>query len=132
MNASDLSDWYNQVNSQFEGVSPPLTSLCLPYQDKTFVALLFDTDNAPFIVKNPAFGLPGGGSVEYEVPWRESTSIRTANRAELIKILSSQINLPKVEVTGGIFNGKFINRKIEWALRLFLYIEPISSLTMSD
>jgi hypothetical protein len=60
----------------------------------------FETDRAPYLVKNPVFGKPGGGSVSWEVPWREGTSTRSARRAELLSILASSSRLPLVEILG--------------------------------
>lgn len=125
--ANEFSDWYNKVKSQFDGPVPTVTSVCIKHDDKTCVALLFETDMAPFVVRNPVFGLQGGGPVEWEVPWREGTSIRTAHRSELLKLILPTTGLPKVEVTGGILRAKLQNNELEWSLRLFLYFEPISN-----
>jgi hypothetical protein len=49
--------------------------LGVPRGDKTLVALWFETDRAPFVVKNPE-----GGAITREVTWREGTAIRSATR----------------------------------------------------
>ena len=46
------------------------------------MALLFETDRAPFVVRYPS---DGQGS--HEVPWRDGTGVRTARRSDLLSIL---------------------------------------------
>ena len=72
--------------------------LNIPVDNKTVVALLFETDRAPFVIKNQAYGSPGGGSVELEVPWRENTAIRSARRSDLIRLLAPLELLPEIEI----------------------------------
>jgi hypothetical protein len=96
--ANDLSAWYPKVESQFDGISPRLTPLNIPIENKTVVALLFETERAPFLVKNPAYGKPNGGSISLEVPWRENTSVRSANRSDLIRLLTPLELLPEIEI----------------------------------
>ena len=70
---NDLASWYPQVQAEFRELAPIVTDLNIPYDGKTIVALLFDTERAPFVVKNPVYGKQGGGPVSDEVPWREGT-----------------------------------------------------------
>ncbi|MBI2845610.1 MAG: ATP-binding protein [Chloroflexi bacterium] len=126
----ELSEWIAQVNAQFDQLHPPMMSYNVPVKDKTVVALVFETDRAPFVVKNPAHGKPEGGPVELEVPWREGTAVRSARREELLRILSPLQSLPKLEVLGAtlmawraippITSSPF---EFTWALDLDLYIE---------
>lgn len=67
--------------------------LNIPVDGKTVLALLFETDRAPFVVKNPDGKLP-----HREVPWRENISIRTAKRSDLIKLLTPLEKLPEIEI----------------------------------
>jgi len=76
---SDTAQWWPQVQRWFDGVAPRLVDLAVPHDSVTVVALLFETDRAPFVVKNPA-----GGKIGFEVPWREATSIRSARRDDLV------------------------------------------------
>jgi hypothetical protein len=97
-NAADLASWYPTVESFFNELAPRMIPLNIPVDDKTVVALLFETDRAPFVVKNQAYGSTGGGSVELEVPWRENTSIRSAHRSDLIRLLAPLEFLPEIEI----------------------------------
>src|SRR2546421_7601874 len=79
----ELADWYPSVVSQFDDVAPELQDLAVPYHGATVVALLFETDRAPFLVKNPL-----GGHIDWEVPWRQGTKTQSIRRTNLIRLLS--------------------------------------------
>lgn len=97
----ELANWSAQVKAEFDGLAPQLIrDLNVPVRGKTVVALLFDTDRAPYLVKNPAYGQPHGGPVQLEVPWREARSTRTASRSDLLRILSPIQKNPSFEVLG--------------------------------
>ena len=76
--AADFATWWAGVQSRFDGLSPTVRELHLEVTGKALVALLFETDRAPFLVKNPA-----GGEISREVPWREATAVRSATRNDL-------------------------------------------------
>jgi hypothetical protein len=42
-----------------------------------------------------------GGEIQFEVPWREGTAIRSARRADLVLLLTPLIKAPKVDVLAG-------------------------------
>lgn len=122
----DLAEWYQQVKNQFDGVHPTLTDLNIPFDDKTVVALLFETDRAPFVVKNPGYGTRSH-NIAMEVPWREGTSIRTASRSDLLKILTPLRALPKFDIWDGRLAVKKMTRPADhydWNLTLKLYLIP--------
>jgi len=126
----DLADWYPKVQAQFDGLAPQLVDYNIPVGGKTVVALLFETERAPFVVKNPCFGKKDGGPVEREVPWREGTRVRSARRADLVRLLSPLQALPDFEVLSGTLVAK---REISegesvlvWRLILELYVETPS------
>lgn len=124
----DLADWYAKVKAQFDGWTPQLTDLNIAVGEKTVVALLFETERVPFVVKNPAFGKEGGGPVELEVPWREGTSTRSATRADLLRLLSPLQILPNFEVISGTLVAEYIDggSNLRWSLELELYAETSS------
>jgi hypothetical protein len=121
----ELASWYEKVKKQYDGLAPEMTDLNIPIDDRTVVALLFETDRAPFVIKNPHYGKRKGG-VEYEVPWRENTSTHTTNRAQLIKLLTPLQSVPGLEILNGDLicnppkdgNGNIL----EWKLHLEFYI----------
>ena len=94
---AEVADWFSAVRSQFDHVYPELQDLNVCVGDHTVVALLFETDRAPFLVKNAAFGSPGGGPVAWEVPWREGRKTRTANREGLFRLIGPLARLPELE-----------------------------------
>lgn len=86
---SEMTEWFAAVSGQFDGLAPLCHQLNVPTLDgKTVVALVFDTYRAPFVVKNPAFGSTKGEGVQFEVPWREGTKVRSASRSDLIRLFS--------------------------------------------
>jgi hypothetical protein len=139
-NHMELADWYAQVKAHFDGLAPQLVDVNVPVKGRAVVALFFETDRAPFVVKNPAYGSSGGGSVSLEVPWRENTSTRSATRSDLIKLLSPLQKLPSFEILSGelvvqqmsisspppievTWQGAKSGPNLEWHLTLELYIE---------
>ena len=96
---SELSSWHSKVEAQFDGLAPPMVlSINVPDGDVIVAALVFETDRAPYVIKNSDFNKPGGGRVEYEVPWREGTRTRSARRRDLIKMLAPLQEQPVIEV----------------------------------
>jgi hypothetical protein len=101
----DLAQWWPGVQAGFDGVTPTMTDLILHVGGKTVCALMFSTVRAPYLVKNPQFGAAPGGSIAFEVPWREGTRVRSANRNDLLRILTSAATLPEVEILDGSLVG---------------------------
>lgn len=97
----DLATWYSAVESHFDELAPRLRTINVPWGGQTVVALLFETDRAPFVVKNAVYGQPGAGPVEREVPWREGTSVRSARRLDLLRLISPLVSAPDAEVVSG-------------------------------
>ncbi|MEQ9372081.1 MAG: hypothetical protein RIG63_24150 [Coleofasciculus chthonoplastes F3-SA18-01] len=97
VNITDLASWYPAVESCFNELAPRMIPLNIPVDGKTVVALLFETDRAPFVVKNPVYG-SSKCAVELEVPWRENTLVRSARRSDLIRLLAPLERLPDVEI----------------------------------
>jgi hypothetical protein len=95
---NDLASWYPAVESCFNEIAPSMISLNIPIDGTTVVALLFETDRAPYVIKNSAYGKTGGGSTEFEVPWREGTRLRTARRSDLIRLIAPLELLPEIEI----------------------------------
>jgi hypothetical protein len=121
----ELASWYEKVKAQFDGLAPEMTDLNIPISDRTVVALLFETDRVPFVIKNPVYGKRKGG-IEFEIPWRENTATRTARRAQLIKLLSPLQKVPQLEILNGdlicspLKDGSPLD--LEWKLHLEIYI----------
>jgi hypothetical protein len=91
----ELSAWMAKLKSEFDQFfAPECDSLNIHWGDVTIVALLFRTEHAPFVVKNP----DGGGPITYEVPWRDGTAIRSATRADLLRLLVPRSQLPDCDV----------------------------------
>jgi hypothetical protein len=78
-----------------------MTDLNVHWKGDVVPALLFETARAPFVVKNPMAGKPGGGPVQLEVPWREGTAVRSATHSDLLLLLFPLQRLPDVEFLSG-------------------------------
>lgn len=116
---AELANWYPQVQKRFDGLAPDLIDINVPIGDKTIVALLFETDRAPFVYKNP-----DAGEITQEVPWREARRTRSANRSDLIKLLVPLQQLPNFEVLGGELIVKSVKEFTHtWKLTMTLYVE---------
>lgn len=122
----DMSSWWPQVQSEFDGEGPSVTEVRVAISDGvTVTAILFDSELAPFVVRNANFGKPGGGRVAYEVPWREGTSVGTANRQDLVRLLVPRQTLPRIEVVKGhvaAYEDKSTGG-FAWAVHLTVYVE---------
>jgi hypothetical protein len=94
-NLGDFATWHAKVLSQFDdGVSPDLAvHVNVPVQGTSVAALYFETDRAPYVVKNPS-----GGHITFEVPWRTGTSTYSATRSQLLRLLGPLQQVPALEV----------------------------------
>lgn len=103
----ELAEWIPQVESHFNSVAPDLLAdLVLSDGGPPFVALAFSTDRAPYVIENPAFGTVDGESVQFEVPWREGTRVRTARRTDLLRILEPIRRVPGIDALSATLNIK--------------------------
>lgn len=126
----ELSTWLPQLQSEFnEAIYPELVQhLNIPIEEKSVVALLFETDRYPYVIKT------NGGRSELEIPWRDGTRTRSAKRSDLIRLLSPLQKLPNVEVLSASLSGhsdesqnprtKEVKHFSRWNLELSLYISP--------
>ncbi len=121
--------WHRQMCACFDGLAPPVTDLIIPVNNSSLVALLFETERAPFVVQNPVFGNQGGGPVQWEVPWREGTAIRSAGRRELLRVLTPMQPRPDFEVLSGMLQASLTGAEegaLFWQLSLSLYNVTLS------
>jgi hypothetical protein len=126
---NELASWYSQVKSHFDEVAPDCTDVNIGIDGMTVVALLFNTERRLFVVKTQ-----GGGPVTYEVPWRGTTSTRSAKRSELMGMLSTVRRLPKWEAISGELEVERIEQpplpmeyNHQWQIRMKLYVTPEDS-----
>jgi hypothetical protein len=131
-NPTELADWFSAVRSNFDHVYPELQDLNVCIGEHTVVALLFQTDRAPFLVKNATFGSSGGGSVEWEVPWREGRKTRTACREDLFRLVAPLTRLPELECLDCLVFARMEKNVSEgstqrWYLHGSLYVVPSGS-----
>jgi hypothetical protein len=129
---SEYANWYPTVEKEFDGIAPRCIPLNIRHKDgKVVVALLFETDRAPYVVRNPVHGQPNGGPVSFEVPWRNGSRIDSARRADLFKLLTPVAKLPEVEVLAAGLWAHEVKQPsapsyIAWRLDVYLFISPRS------
>jgi hypothetical protein len=91
----DTAEWWSRIAAQFDEIPPQITDLIIQCGDsQTVVGLYFDTGTAPYVTKNSE----GGGHIAREVPWREGTSVRSARRSDLIRLLIPLQSVPRLEI----------------------------------
>lgn len=127
----DFAAWHSQFRACFDGIHPDVQDINLLADSKLVTALVFDTTRSPFVVKNPKFGNSEAGPVQYEVPWREARSIRTARREDLVRMLTPQAKAPIVEpmsgglrLTGDVRQAGTAANHYVWEIELQLYVVP--------
>lgn len=91
------ADWWAQTAKSFAGLAPTLLhTLVVPVRGERVVALVFETDRAPYLVTTD-----GQGGVDREVPWRSANQTRSAHREELLRMVVEQALVPQAEVLEG-------------------------------
>ncbi len=134
--AADTASWWRAVASHFDETPPLLQDQVVHVEGRSIVALLFDTALAPFVVKNSSHGQPGGGPVEREVPWRDGTSVRSARRSDLVRLLVPRLNEPEFEVLAAWVHPSFTpsTPRVHWSanVRVYSHGQPGESLTIPD
>jgi hypothetical protein len=121
----ELANWFPKVQAEFDEIAPSMTDLNIPEGGVTIVALYFETDRAPYVVKNPSHGTEKGVSISHETPWREGTSTRSARRSDLIKMLIPVINLPEIDVLRGELTLSIVDQgNWNWYFHIETYITP--------
>lgn len=100
--AEDIANWWPAVKACFaDEMAPEPTEIRIPHRDLQVLAVAFQTDRLPYVVKNPKHGKESGHNISLEVPWREGTAVRSAKRRDLLTLLVPRVQLPEIEVLGG-------------------------------
>ena len=126
---TDLANWWGAVSAHFEDVVPELLDLRVKIDEKhSVLALSFETNRAPYLVRNERFSTPNGGAVEWEVPWRDATRTRSARRSDLLRILAPASRVPDVEQLScrAELTGRTDSEPAYLRLRLAFYAVPLS------
>jgi hypothetical protein len=133
----EISQWIAKYKNEFEAVSPEIKDIIVPYNSQKIVALLIKTDRFPYVVKNPLFGTAGQGPIQYEIPWRENASTRTAKREDVIRLISPIIRSPQIELMDSklICERKIKSKEIDhtffsWLLQIEIYIIPVTDVAI--
>lgn len=109
----DLANWTDQLAPCFDDRVAPalLADVRIPVDDVTVLALLFETDRAPYVVKHP------GKSPDREIPWRTGTATGSAHRHQVLSLgRSSPVH---VQVLDMALNLVVSSASLTMTLRLF-------------
>ncbi len=88
-NNTDPANWLPSVRKHFHEVWPELLRhFTIPYDDKSVVVLVFESERAPYIVRKGEC---------LEVPWRDATNTKSATRGQLLSLLVPISTLPVAE-----------------------------------
>lgn len=127
----ELAEWFPKVQACFADVAPDLFDLNISFSGKQITALFFYTDRAPYLTKNPHYGIRPNDPIEFEVPWRSGRRTKTAARADLLRLLYAQQPRPNIEVLTATLDGRrqkseIGEPQIEWVrfgviIELYLY-----------
>lgn len=116
----ELANWFPQVKKHFDSLCPELVHcLTVPTGGGPVVALLFNTDRAPYVIK-----IPGGDRME--VPWRSANGTRSALRSELLRLLSTVQAVPSFvalsgRMTATLLRGQGASAAMSFEVFLGLY-----------
>jgi hypothetical protein len=118
----DPGAWYQVVRSAFDGAPPDVQIVFVTWRDRQVCALLFETDNPPYVVKNTS----GKGPFQHEVSWREGTLTRSAHKHELLKLLLPLQRLPQIEVQEATLTAGTADDPayVSWNLTIKAYVIP--------
>lgn len=118
---TELKDWLSKVNTRFDEIAPTLIKdLVVPRNGLSALALVFETDRAPYVVKHEK-------KPHLWVPWRYGADTQPAKRSELLRMLLPTIKAPKIEVQQGFFTGAADAEPSIFKVFVRLYLIPATS-----
>lgn len=113
----DPSTWWAQTKKHFDEGAPALFFALLTVEDRQVAALLFDTEAYPFVIKDSS----GRQAFDREVPWRDGTSVRSAHRSELLKLLYQRDNEPRFDVMDAAVDVENQGEALKWRCAVEFY-----------
>ena len=99
----DFAHWWSRVQARFDEIAPNPVNINVVTSGHTLLAIAFETDRAPFVVKHP----DNDQKVSRDVPWRDGTSVRSIKRNELFRILTLKSSMPCIEFIHGFLKFEF-------------------------
>jgi hypothetical protein len=99
-NPSEPENWLPTVMKYFiGGAAPPTYRLTQQtFEEFTCAAIVFDSMDAPFLVKNPEHGISKGHVIDSEIPWRCGAGARSARRSEILSLMHRYSHRPHFEL----------------------------------
>jgi hypothetical protein len=126
LDATDPANWFAALRSEFErGHAPrPVQHRTIHFDQGAVHACQFDTDDCPYVIKNPQHGKVAGHAISLEVPWRDGTRVRTAGRADLLKLLLPVQQIPALDVIRACLSLNTRSRPTKASLNLEVFLYP--------
>jgi hypothetical protein len=127
--ARDGAEWLPALQANFDqGIRPRLTHENLDIDGLNVVALAWNPDDPPYVIKRDG----QGEKVRREVPWREGEMVRAADRKESLRILEPMALAPAIEfvprpksyIAATLFEG---GGGLQWKLMCWVRVIPRSS-----
>lgn len=89
----DAATWWTPIEARFDDVAPaPVFAHTTLDSTRSVLGIGFDTTRPPYVIRL-AMDKPSR-----EVPWREGTRIRTANRFDLLRLLAPITKQPRLSL----------------------------------
>ena len=130
----DLATWWPQVQSHFDKLSPRLIAdrILNHKNGKQAVALMFGPGDPPYVIRYSQGDIPEKNAIRKEVPWREGTTVRSADRDDLLRVLEPSVTVPEIRVIQGLINGLGADKKpaeerLAWWVQARIFVTPKSS-----
>jgi hypothetical protein len=114
---TDLAKFGDVLRSRFDGPAPRPIDIALEVDGKQVVAIQFDTDQPPYVIKHDK---ESRRSVEREVPWRVLTGTQSATHNDLLKVLVPISKKPMIELE----NAEIFASSKECFATIRLFIDP--------
>jgi hypothetical protein len=94
----DVTPWYQNIKKEFDGQAPNFRHYNIQCKAGLIVALLFVGGESLYQVKTAHFGKEKGERCQFEVPWHEAGTTRTATRNEILGMLLPKVKKPSLEI----------------------------------
>lgn len=86
----DAATWWTPIEAKFDDIAPaPVFAHTALDNERSVLGIGFDTTRPPYVVRLST------DKPNREVPWREGTRIRTANRFDLLRLLAPIATQPR-------------------------------------
>ncbi len=134
---ADAAAWWSPIEAKFDDVAPsPVFAHVTVDVGRSVLAIGFDTSRLPYVIRLP------NDRPNREVPWREGTRTRSANRFDLLRLLTPVAARPRFTLLQGHAFARLERRQADprkeeerfvgWQGSISYYIDCAESLIIPD